>query len=69
MPRHIILRIVPRGATALGWSESLDLDAPCDLVHLDHEQDEEREIDRREYDSGHAASREMLALLSGRESP
>ena len=72
-----MLRIVPRGAIAEQWDEECErraeefgwtMDSPSDLVLLEVEvvndaRGKEREIDRKEFVSGHAASEYLVQGL------
>lgn len=75
MSDQLILRIVPRGARAEYFAddEDCDLDAPCDLVALRlttiegyHLKPEEHEMQRKEFESGHAASKYLIDLVQGK---
>jgi len=75
MSDQLILRIVPRGARAEYFADDAecDLEEPCDLVALKlttvagcHRKPEEHEMQRKEFESGHAASRYLLDLVQGK---
>lgn len=76
MPRATyILRIVERGVVAVNYDPpEMDLDVPCDLVILATEVIDdgdglgEVELDRKEFETGHAASRYMGEMMrAGKE--
>jgi len=63
----ITLRIVPRGAPAQWDEDDIDLNAPCDLVVLEHETKDEDdpgvERAREEHPDGHAASKRICEIV------
>lgn len=67
---NYIFRIVGRGVKAEGFNDDndeTDLDGPCDLVALVEEEGKEKEVDRKEFNTGTEASSYLLGMVQGKK--